>query len=111
VCQSHRPQEEEEDEGEQVPRVIMYVVESDLSEVDLSNAEVYDSEATGEQIIFNRADPSQQWVVLADDWKESQLNNYLAAEDIDTANLDVFVDGASQRRYIVDEESNDRYVK
>lgn len=90
-------------------RTIMYVQESDLNDVDLSNAEVYDSEATGEQIIFNHSDPSQQWVVLPNDWRESQLNNYLAADEIDTTNLDVFTDEASQRRYIVDEDSNDRY--
>ena len=71
--------------------------------------ELYDSETTGEQILFNQSDPSQQWVVLPNDWRESQLTNYFAVEDIDLATLDVFIDEASQRRYIIDENAGDRY--
>lgn len=92
-----------------VKREVSYVQESDLSQVDLANAEIYESDETGEQILFERNHPGIQWVVLNNDWRESQFTNYFAVEDLDLESLQVLADQTTGREFIVDEESRDKY--
>ena len=88
---------------------VEYVTEADLNAVDLDSAEVYVEEATGEQVMYNRAHPEHQWIILPNEWRDSADSTYFAIEELDLASLDVFIDPATKRQYIVDENSGVRY--
>jgi hypothetical protein len=77
--------------------------------VDMANVEIYESQQTGERIMFNRDHPYAQWVVLSNDWRESQFGNYIAEEDMDLTSVQVESDEATGRRFIIDTETGDRY--
>ncbi len=86
-----------------------YVEEKDLADLDMTNVEMYESQQTGEKIMFNRDHPLVQWVVLGDDWRDSQFGNYIAEEDMDLASVEVNKDETTGRRFIIDTETGDRY--
>lgn len=90
-------------------RIVEYVEEADLNETDLTNADTMVDPVTGENIIFNRNNPIQQWIILPPDWRESEDSPYFARDDIDTSTLDVYTDPTTRRKYITDEKTGNRY--
>jgi hypothetical protein len=50
-----------------------------------------------------------RWIVLPSDWQTAPESTYINEEDLDLQKWDVFVDESSQRRYIIDEKSGQRF--
>ncbi|CAF0727309.1 unnamed protein product [Brachionus calyciflorus] len=87
---------------------ITYVEEEDLENVDLSEYSLEQDSETGEAILVNLK-TNESYVVLVKNWRESPNSFYIAEPDINTNDMDVFVDERTNRRFVIDPKTNRRY--
>jgi hypothetical protein len=89
-----------------------YVEEDDLSEIDLGpNGEsIIDQDLnTGEIYLANRNMPAKRWIVLPQNWQIEETSPYLDEEDVQDAKFDIYVDSLTNRKYIIDDKTGQRY--
>lgn len=86
-----------------------YVEESELNGLDLTSFNVYQDEENEEVILVDPGFPNRFWVVLRDDWRTADDLPYLAEEDAAAANMDVYTESSTRRKFIIDEQMGERY--
>lgn len=83
--------------------------ESELKGLDLRSFSVYQDDETDEVILIDAGHPNRFWVVLRDDWRTAEDLPYLAEEDAAAAEMDVYTDASTRRKFIIDEKMGERY--
>lgn len=83
--------------------------ESELTGLDLRSFSVYQDDETDEVILIDAGHPNRFWVVLRDDWRTAEDLPYLAEEDAAAADMDVYTDASTRRKFIIDEKMGERY--
>lgn len=82
-----------------------YVEDEELSEIDMHGVPIFQDPTTEESYI---RDPQTNriWIILPPYWRQS--NMYVAEEDIDFSQTDVFED-ETKRKYVIDDRTGYRY--
>lgn len=88
---------------------VHYVEESELDGLDLTSFSVYKDDEYDEVILVDAGFPNRFWIVLRDDWRTADDLPYLAEEDAAAAEMDVYTDASTRRKFIIDEKMDERY--
>lgn len=88
---------------------IDYIEEDDLNQLNLANFEIIEDKQNNETLLVDINNPNQQSVILLRGWIESEESPYIAEENVDLSNLEIFEDIHSKRRYVVDQSTGKRY--
>jgi hypothetical protein len=86
---------------------VQYVEYENLAEMDLNNYDIFE-DSNNEVNLVDLA-TSDQYIVLPENWRESDQSFYFAEEDIDFRTIDVYQESASNRKYILDKKTNRKY--
>lgn len=86
-----------------------YAEEQEIKNVNLEDFAFYQDDASGETLLINRANTNQRWIILPNEWRTTENLPYIAEEDIDLINLDVYMDPPTQRKYVIDDKTGQRY--
>lgn len=89
------------------PLVIEYINRNALNS--LSDFEIEYDNRTGEPFIQDPKNENHRWIILPDDWDVKDGSDYVAEEDVDLMEWNVFVENDSNRKYIIDERDGKRY--
>jgi len=89
--------------------VYEYVNETDLNELSIESCDLKQDSKTGEWIVFNHNNPVKQWIILPTNWRESENSRYIAQDDIDLNEFDLFIEENTKRKYLIDETTENKY--
>ena len=95
------------DENEETLQ-IDYVEENELSLTNLEDFATYRDENSGEIILVSRANTKKRWIVLPKNWRDANTP-YIDQEDIESIQMDVYQDPKTNRKYVIDDQSGQRF--
>lgn len=88
---------------------VNYVQEDELVGININLLNVYQDEESKEVMLLDPDNPGLLWVVLANDWRTSEVLPYISEEDINLINVDIYQEPNTKRKYLIDEKSGQRY--
>jgi hypothetical protein len=80
-----------------------------LAGLNLDNFGVYQDEENGEVLLVDPGHPNRFWIVLNNEWRIAENLPYIAEEDINLINLDVYTDSVTKRKYVIDDKAGQKY--
>jgi hypothetical protein len=95
--------------GESPPEGVEYIEEEDMLSLNLNNFRISSDPDTNEFILSHVRNPSQRCIILPQNWRESEESPYVAEQDLNNLNLDVYLDSRTKRKYIIDDRTGRRY--
>jgi len=88
---------------------VNYVQLEELPGLNIAALQLYEDPVTKETYFEEPDEPRNIWILLASDWRESESTNYISEHDIEPAQFTIHSEDNTNRRFIFDDESNQKF--